>query len=115
MSDLELVKSEISKLAVSSRGRRRYSEAIRNLALKLHSQGVSLKSIADAVGVHATTLHYWKERAENRSKFKELKVKVPNENQKNRSTIEITFDSGTTVSGLSFFEISELLKQELVR
>ncbi len=79
MSDLELIKSEISKLEVSSRGRRRYSEAIRNLALRLNSQGMSFKNIADAVGVHATTLHYWKERADRKSKFKELKIKTPNE------------------------------------
>lgn len=115
MSDLELIKSEISRLALSIRGRRRYPEAIRNLALKLNSQGMSFRNIADATGVHATTLHYWHERRNKKNRFKEIKITSPAESQKTRSMIEIIFDSGTKVSGLSFFEISELLKQELVR
>ena len=115
MSDLELIKSEILKVPINSRGRRRYPEGIKSLALKLYTQGMSFKNIADATGVHATTLHYWQERAKRKNRFKEIKIKRAIESPKLNSAIEIVFDSGIKVSGLSFFEITALLKQELIR
>lgn len=115
MSDLELIKHEISKLPINSRGRRKYPEAIKTLALKLNTEGMSFKNLADATGVHATTLHYWKERAGWKNRFKEIKIKTSAESQKTRSAIEVIFESGLKISGFSFFEITALLKQELIR
>lgn len=115
MSDLELIKHEISKVPINSRGRRKYPEAIKSLALKLHGQGMSFKSIADATNIHATTLHYWQERTKRKNRFKEIKIKRAAESQNLNSAIEIVFDSGIKVSGLSFFEITALLRQELIR
>jgi|GEM_PF-3911428 len=117
MSDLELIKSEISKVPINSRGRRKYPEAVKSLALKLHGQGMSFKNLADATGVHATTLHYWQERKKSKNGFKEIKIKRTPVSPKIRSVsvIEIIFDSGAKVSGLSFLEISELLRQEILK
>ena len=118
IDEIEFIKQEISKLPVNKNNHRRYPQSVKISAAKLAEQGMSTHKISIATGIHPTTLKYWslskKKALKPVSSFKEVTIK--NEiGKESAKTFELSFLSGTIISRLSFSDLVQLLKMDLIK
>lgn len=110
---IESIKYEILNTPTNSNGRRVYSEDFKARVRVLKDEGMSLKAIAEAIGIHITTLYCWFPKVNKAHRgFKEIRVAPIVETH---SLVQIHFASGTKVLGLRAADLILILKQELVR
>ena len=114
--EIEFIKQEVLKLPLDKNNHRRYPTIVKFSAVKLMNQGMSAYKIAAATGIHQTTLHYWQssQKPKSKSRFKEVEIKSEPAREVVKN-IEVQLSSGGQIFGLSFSQVSELLKMELLR
>ncbi len=114
------LKEQINKLPHDSQGHRKYPTAIKKSICEMMSEGIGMNELAQAMGIHVTTLHYWRQpKKKQKAGFREIKITpAPNPQvtlqPRSISEIQIQFASGAQIQGLRMTDLIELFKQGVV-